>query len=277
MIEQHALAASVRAAVLAHYERAADLIAANFPLAPVIPIYYPNGFDRPRQYGGSLHEPLPKTIPSVDITEEPHPRRYVAVDANALLWLVHRLAVGFCSWTPSAHDPHRVGFARIVLSPRGGATGEQASAAMLAMRGALSDRRVNAIPVLEADGAALFIPFADSPAYDDVRAWLHDLADAAIVRHAVLLTADTHDHSKKRVHVNVGSNAVGRFSSLPYALLGSPDLHMTTPIDWKELERGTIRHGQITAANSADRLAQGDVFHRLAGELASQRFADAGS
>jgi hypothetical protein len=34
MIEQHALAPSVRAAVQAHYERALDLIAANFPLAP---------------------------------------------------------------------------------------------------------------------------------------------------------------------------------------------------------------------------------------------------
>jgi DNA primase len=277
MIEQHALAASVRAAVLAHYERAVDLIAANFPLAPVVPIYYPRGFDKARQYGGSVHEELPKTIPSVEVTEEPHPRRYVAVDANALLWLVHRYAVGFCSWTPSARDPHRVGFARIVLSPRGGATAEMVSAAMLALRIALIDRGIKAIPVLEADGAALFIPFADAPAYDDVRTWLHDLADAAIARHTVMLTADAHDHSHKRVHVNVGSNAVGRFSSLPYALLGSPELHMTTPIDWEELELGTIRHGQITAANSADRLAQGDVFHRLAAELASQRFADAGS
>jgi DNA primase len=146
---------------------------------------------------------------------------------------------------------------------------------MLALRIALTGRGLSAIPVLEADGAALFIPFADAPAYDDVRAWLHDLADAAVARHAVLLTADPHDHKNKRVHVNVGSNAVGRFSSLPYALLGGPELHMATPIAWEELERGAIRHGQITAANSADRFAQGDVFHRGAAELASQRFADA--
>ena len=146
MIEQHALAPSVRAAVLAHYERAVDMIAANFPLAPVVPIYYPNGFDKDPHYGGSVHEPLPKTIPWVEIAEEPHPRRYVAVDANALLWLVHRGAVGFCSWTPSAHDPERVGCARIVLSPRGGATAEMVSAAMLALRVALIDRGVKAIP-----------------------------------------------------------------------------------------------------------------------------------
>ena len=38
MIEQHVtLTPSVRAAVDAHYERAANLIAANFPLAPVVP------------------------------------------------------------------------------------------------------------------------------------------------------------------------------------------------------------------------------------------------
>src|SRR6202163_2011664 len=226
MIEQHALAPSVRAAILAHYERAVDLIAANFPLAPVIPVYYPRGFEEHPQYGASLHD-LPHTIPWVDIIDEPHPRRYVAVDANALLWLVHRGAVRVCSWAPSARDPERVGCARIVLSPRAGATAEMVSAAMLALRGVLTDRGLGAIPVLEADGAALFIPVADAPAYDDVRAWLHDFANAAIARHAVLLTADPHDHKNKRVHVNVGSNAIGRFSSLPYTLLGSLD--MATP------------------------------------------------
>jgi DNA primase len=274
MIE-HALAPSVRAAILAHYERAVDLIAANFPLAPVIPIYYPRGLDQDPQYGGSVHEPLPKIIRWVEITGQPQPRRYVAADANALRWLVHRGAVGFGTWTPSARDPERVGFARILLSPRRGASARQVASAMVAVRDVLRARRFDAIPVLEANGGALFIPLGDAPAYADVRAWLHDVAEAAVAGNATLLTADAQDHRRKRVHVNVGSNAVGRFSSVPYAIVGSPDLAMVTPLDWAEL--GVIGHRHFTAENSADRLAQGDVFHRLAAELAAQRFADAKS
>jgi DNA primase len=158
-----------------------------------------------------------------------------------------------------------------VLAPHCGATPEHVSLAMLALREILTARGIGAIPVLDGFvGAALFVPFADAPAYGDVRAWLHVVANAAVFRNANLLTTDEHEHQHPRVHVNVGSNAVGRFSSLPYALIGSPQLGMVTPIEWTEV--GIVHNGHYTAENSADRLSQGDVFQRLATPLAAQRF-----
>ncbi|HTD35028.1 MAG TPA: hypothetical protein VK665_15290, partial [Candidatus Elarobacter sp.] len=93
-----------------------------------------------------------------------------------------------------------------------------------------------------------------------------------VSHNANLLTADSREQHEERVHVNVGSNAVGRFSSLPYALIGSTHLGMVTPIDWNEL--GVVHNGYYTATNSAERLRQGDTFHRLAHELQDQRFSD---
>jgi DNA primase len=275
MVEHSLAAPSVQAAVLAHYERVADLIAANFPLAPVVPVYYPDGLDAGARYGGCVHDdqPVPASVPTVQVAFPKRPRRYVAATAGSLLWLVQRGAIDVGSWTPSPHDPNRLGYARIMLSPRGGATHEHVVFAMLGLRTVLLHYGVEAIPVLDGfAGAALFIPFNDAPAYDVVRVWLHEVVDAAVAHSPNLITADPHDQRSERVHANVGSNAPGRFSSLPYALIGSAQLGMVTPIHWHEL--GTVGNGHFTAANSDERLLDGDVFYRLARELHAQRFGD---
>lgn len=260
-----------RQAVLAHYERAAELIALDFPLAPVVAVDYPQGFGEEPAYVATWHAPLPETIPFVDVGPAGERKRYVAADRNALLWLVHRGAVGFDSWTPSPHDAERAGYARVLLSPRNGATQDQLAYAMLALQTALFSRGAETIAVLDGrHGAALFAPFADAPAYDALRRWLHGVADAAVARSPKLLTTAAHE-SAPRIHLAVSSNAVGRCSSLPYTLAGTPELGMVTPIGWPEL--GTIHNGTVTAANSAQRLAQGDRFAQEAVIIGNQFFA----
>ncbi len=157
--------------VLAHYERAVDFIAANFPLAPVKAIeYYPGPGGR-AEYTASLHHPVPDSIPTVEIGEFGHTKRYIAIAPNSLLWLVHHNAIGFASWTPSPRDPESVGFGRIIISALYGATADDLESAMLVVRSVLLDRRIECIPVLGADTtAALFIPFCDAPTYDTVPA-----------------------------------------------------------------------------------------------------------
>lgn len=263
----------IRAAVLAHYERAADYIAANFPLVPVEAVEYDPGPGGRAEFTASLHHPVPNAIPTVEIGEFGHTKRYVAIAPHALLWLVHRNAIGFCSWTPSPRDPESVGFGRIVATARNGATVDDLDAALLALQFILRERRVECIPVLGGgQSSTLFVPFCDAPAYETVRAWLHDVTDTAASRHPALINTDVDPPHEPLIHVCVATNAVGRISALPYTLSGDAALGMMTPIDWSEL--GTVRNGTFTAYNSTARLAKGDVFGRLARTLANQPFAE---
>ena len=274
MSQSSLIAPAIRALILAHYERSAQYLVESFSLAPVVPTYYPNGLGHDAAYGGSWHHAIPHTVQSVDVGDPAHTHHYIALTSNALLWLVHRDAVGFESWTPSPLDPESVGYARICLKPRGGATQDQLSFALLGLRTILLGWGVEAVPVLNGvDGATLFIPFSDVPSYDAVRTWLHEVASEAVTRNAALYTTDVHDHTSPRIHVDVSSNAVGHFSSLPYALIGTPQLGMVTPIHWNEL--GVVHNGQFNAGNSGERLAQGNVFAEAAAPLAHQRFSDA--
>jgi hypothetical protein len=59
---------------------------------------------------------------------------------------VHRGAVGLELWTPSPRDPESVGYARICLRPRGGASQERLALAMLGLRTIFLNRGIEAIP-----------------------------------------------------------------------------------------------------------------------------------
>lgn len=185
---------------------------------------------------------------------------------------MHHNAIGFASWTPSPRDPESVGFGRIILSARYGATADDLESTMLAVQSNLLDRSIGCIPVLGSDiSATLFIPFCDAPTYDTARAWLHDVAETTAASQPALITTTVDPPHTRLVHICVATNAVGRISALPYTLAGNEALEMITPIDWEEL--GSVRNGTVTAYNSAERLAKRDVFGRQANALAWQPFA----
>ena len=163
-----------------------------------------------------------------------------------MLWLAHRGAVGMMSWTPSPRDPECVAYARILFRLSGTAKKEDLKYALLAMRTLLRESRLEAIPMLDGHrGAALFVPFADIPLYDAVRAWLHALCNRAAERHPALAHGRGARSRSREPRAPFGDEGCGGgFSSLPYSLAGNPELGMATPVEWNELGRRS-RTGRI--------------------------------
>jgi DNA primase len=263
--------AEVRAAVLAHYERAAPFIVRNFPMAPIEAVEYAQGLDGPREYTAALHYPVPPSIPTVEIGEFGHTKRYIAAAENSLLWLVHRNAIGFESWTSSPRDPESVGFGRVVLSGRNGATHADLRHAMFAVRAVLQERRVECIPVLSGGvGAALFIPFCDCPTYEEVRGWLHDVADEAAASDPIRLSTD----------IQLPRTRSCTFASRRTRSGGSARCRTRWPgaAGWRCSRRsaGTSSTPSLTASSPPGKVSSGSrkaTFAVLAQKLAQQPFA----
>lgn len=269
------LADPEKAAVVAHYQRAAPLLQANFMNMPLVSSYHIDGLGKPPRFHETWKPPhlLPHTMSRVDVVSARGTHHtYLGLTVNAVLWLAHRGAVGMLSWTPSPCDPQCVGYARILLRRSNKATEEVLKYALLALRTMLQECGLQAIPVLDGhDGAALFVPFGDLPLYADVREWLHGLCRRAVTRHAALLTEAPDEKERgDRVHLAVKTNAVGLFSALPYSLAGDPQLGMATPLEWNDL--GKIDNGKYTAYNSGRRLAN-DVFAEMSKAIGMQRFS----
>lgn len=264
---------AIRGRLLAHYGWVGDWIAASFERPPLIVAYYAHGLGGDETYSGTWQQPLPEMVPSVEVQMADGPRLYPGCVKNALLWLVQRGAVGFGSWTPTADNPEAVRYARLRLRPNPGATDATLRTALKSVRAVLQTIALDAVPVLEGPGATLFIPFAGAPTYEAVRTFLFNVALRAAANAPDTIVPERRPREEPvpgHIEITIRSNAPGRFSSLPYTLLGGSQLSMATPVVWEELDKV---HAVNSEAAVGVRLQRGDVFAQLAKPLAKQRFS----
>jgi bifunctional non-homologous end joining protein LigD len=275
------VAPSQHPAILAHYARVAPLIARNFPDIPLVFAYHPEGLDHDPAFSNIGHQHFPKAATRIRVMTSGGHHDYPACDVDTILeyvrgrHTVHGPADGVHSWTPRRENPDAVRFARVLLKPIVGATQRQLRDALVTVRDVLCAQSFDTIPLFVGTDAALFIPFADGPDYDRVRAWLKTIRAEAIAHKPHLIVPNkkpNEERTQPRIEVTVSSNAPGEHSHLPYSLTGSPQLPMATPFDWSELD--TLRNGQYTAYNAEERLAHGDIFAQLAAKLTHQTFGD---
>ena len=239
--------------VLAHYQLTAPLIEKALAGTPIVYRNYPGGIATP----GLFH-----------ITGVPLSR-------NKLLWLVHaKFAMEFYTWAPTAEDEDRLRFGRVLLEPPQSVGFDRVKLAALAIRALLYDARgLEAIPMLDGgSGIALWIPFADAPHARELREWLTRLAHDAAAKHPDLLSTEVNVHKDGRVHVHVSSNAVRRYSAVPYSLRAQ-GLTVCAPIRWKELNAFASARA-VRAADLSQRFERyGDVFATEMQVIAGQKFA----
>ncbi|MBC5829013.1 MAG: hypothetical protein GIW98_02335 [Candidatus Eremiobacteraeota bacterium] len=265
-------------AVVLHYGHVAPLLVHAFAGRPLVYASYPQGFDHAALFHGEARNALPASIPTVAVESKHGEVRYVAIAVNSLLWLVHRYyAVEFHSWSPTPTDPVHMRFARVLLEPTGKADETLLKEAALSLRALLAEYGLDALLLLDGGhGAALWIPFSDAPQYAPVRAWLHEVATAAEQRHPKIFSTAHNSAGGDIIHLHVDSNAVGRWSALPYSLRGHARLPMCTPLPWPLL--ANYSNGDVTAHTFPQYLAQhSDVFAQEVARIGEQHFSTVAS
>jgi len=265
-----ALTPAERAKAVAHYERAAPLIASAFGAIPLTTLYLPAGFDGPEVRVGRVHGRVPPHIPTIAVTTATGTYPYLALTPAILLWRVHAYAVGFESWTPTPADPLKVRFAHLNVTARGTATRAMQRDAARFVRAILNAQGVDAFVTLDGPGIILWIPFDDAPSYPDVRAWAHALAARAAAS-APQLFESKRDTPPNRIRIFASSNAPGHEVALPYTLRPIPGLPLNLPIAWDELD--VLAWDAYDVDNAAARLAAGDVLATEIARIGAQRFA----
>jgi len=240
------------------YRTVSPLIVKHLGGTPLVTARYFDGKDP--TYSASLHGPAPGHEATVDVRTTGGHFAYLALSETSILNQAHRYAVEVLTWSPTVEDSARVAFGRVIIAPHAGREIGWSTRIARAVRRVLQARQCDGIVMREGPlGAAVWVPFADGPAYDVVRAWMHALAtDVATADPAI---------DVKELHVS--SNAVGRWSCVPYSLIGPEATTAVTPIRWEELDT-------IGAALPCDALTARlgtDVFDAEVRRIGAQRFA----
>lgn len=255
-----------------HYARVAPMLARTFAGIPFVYATFP-----PSQSGDAKwHGPrthTPNGVPTIAVAMHSGTHAYLELSEANLAYAVDRChAVELHSWTPCPDSPYRARFGRILLTAEPAENATLADGASI-VRDLLRAHGLDAIALIAgASGVALYVPFADAPLYAPMRAFLDAICLQAVAQHPQRFTTQPNTHAAGRIHLHASSNAVGRFSALPYSVRGGAATHVCAPVTWEELYETPI--DAFTAENFTQRLdAVGDLFADLLAPLAAQTFA----
>ncbi len=227
-----------------HYALVAPIMEQLFGRIPIVWTTYLNDADHTKQF----HI---QTFGHYSHLSSEHLQHLVSIGAREVY-----------SWFPTTEDETRARFARFLVEGYGTIGHEKRKKGALALREVLNDEGCDAIPMLDGGGnTCLFIPVANAPTYADVRSWCHSIARKAVARFPDLFSEAYNTHHDGRLHIHVSSNAVERFSILPYSYRETSG-YVATPFQWSELESIDI-HGVHLAELPARLTQRGEIFGEL--------------
>lgn len=187
-------------------------------------------------------------------------------DLASLLWVVNLGCIDLNQWYARCDDVNRPDYLHFDLDPGPGAEWEQVLEAALIVRDALESFRMK--PLVKTSGSKglhVYVPIVRGPVQKDVWTFTKALAWELAPRHPQLLTAEYKKEKRPRgrVLVDYNQNAWGRTLASVYSPRPRQQAPVSTPVTWKEIERG-VRIEDFRIDNVPERVARiGDLWKPL--------------
>jgi bifunctional non-homologous end joining protein LigD len=195
-------------------------------------------------------------------------------DLASLLWVINLGCIDLNPWYARCDDVDRPDFLHFDLDPVKGAAWEQVVEAASAVREALRKLELPAfIKTTGSRGFHIYVPIVREPTQKQVWSFAKEFALSLASLRPELITAEYRiaKRPRKRVLVDYNQNAWGRTLASVYSVRPQPGAPVSTPITWKELERG-VRIEDFRIDNVRARIKKtGDLWSPL---LARRERAD---
>lgn len=187
-------------------------------------------------------------------------------DRASLLWVINLGCIDLNQWYARCDDVDRPDYLHFDLDPGPGATFERVLESALIVHEALDALRMPSFAkTTGSKGVHVYVPIVRGPTQKQVWTFAKTLAQELALRHPTLMTAEYRVAKRPhgRVLVDYNQNAWGRTLASIYSVRPRPEATVSTPVTWKEVERG-IRIEDFTVANVRARLEKtGDLWKPL--------------
>ena len=187
-------------------------------------------------------------------------------DRAALMWVVNLGCIDLNQWYARCDDVDRPDYVHFDLDPSAGASFDQVLATGLIVRDALES--LDMPPLVKTTGSKglhVYVPIQRGPVQKEVWTFAKALAHELARRHPKLITAEYRVTSRPRasVLVDYNQNAWGQTLASIYSVRPRPEATVSTPVTWKEVERG-VRIEDFTVRNVPQRVSKlGDLWKPL--------------
>jgi bifunctional non-homologous end joining protein LigD len=162
-------------------------------------------------------------------------------DLSSLLWVINLGCIDLNQWYARCDDVDRPDYLHFDLDPVPGADFEKVREAALFLRDALESLKIPSFAkTTGSKGIHIYIPIVHGPSQKQVWSFSKKFAHALASQAPELLTAvyQVSKRPKGRVLVDYNQNAWGRTLASIYSVRPRPLATVSTPVTWRELERG---------------------------------------
>jgi len=187
-------------------------------------------------------------------------------DVASLLWVVNLGCIDLNQWYARCDDVDRPDYLHFDLDPGPGVKFPKVLEAALVVRDALEALEMS--PLVKTTGSSgvhVYVPIERGPLQKRVWTFAKALAQALAAKHPKLLTSEYRiaDRPKGRVLVDYNQNAWGRTLASIYSARPKKGASVSTPVTWREIERG-IAIEDFTIRNVPARVKKlGDLWKPL--------------
>jgi bifunctional non-homologous end joining protein LigD len=190
----------------------------------------------------------------------------VVGDLPSLLWVVNLGCIDLNPWYARCDDVNRPDFLHFDLDPVEGTDFSKVCEAALEVHRALDALRIpNYAKTTGSRGIHVYVPIRRGPLQKQVWTFAKQFAQSLEKLHPDLITAEYRiaKRPKGRVLVDYNQNAWGRTLASVYSVRPKPHAPVSTPVTWREIERG-IEIDQFTLKTVPVRVKKlGDLWEPL--------------
>lgn len=229
---------------------------------------YPNGINGPFFFMKRAPSPRASFVPvcpiehaSGNIIDFP-----IIQDVASLLWLVNLGCIDLNPWYARCDDVHRPDYLHFDLDPVEGTPFQRVLEAALLVRDALAALEITSYAKTTGSrGIHVYVPIARGPDQKQVWSFAKKFSKDLEQRNLKIVTAEYRvaKRPRGRVLVDYNQNAWNRTLASIYSVRPKPQATVSTPLTWKEVERG-VRIEDFTMMNVPARVGRlGDLWEPL--------------
>ena len=187
-------------------------------------------------------------------------------DRAALLWVINLGCIDLNQWYATCDDVDRPDYLHFDLDPGVGATFDRVLETGRVVGEALTALKMpSVVKTTGSKGLHVYVPIVRGPEQKQVWTFAKALAQALAARHPDLITAEYRvaKRPRGRVLVDYNQNRWGSTLASVYSARPRPEATVSTPVTWKEIDKG-VRIEDFTLRNVPARIAKvGDLWKPL--------------
>jgi len=229
--------------IIKYYIKIAPLMLKFLKNRPLVTTRFPDGVEKKGFYEKNAPKGKPtwvQTYKRYSKTSKRNIHYILANNLDTLLWLANLAALEIHIPLSTTQSPQKPDIILFDIDPEPPANIQDAIKVAKTLKKTLNDHySLKAYPKTSGKkGLHVLVPVIPEHEYKKTKEFVHNIGKKLKKENEIVVSEFSQSQKPGTVYIDYAQNSAGRTMICPYSLRATPDATVSTPLTWKELEKG---------------------------------------